>query len=131
MKSERSREGYLLVDHRASPGFTPDQARAIGIDADPHLVGPGKTFEAPTITCSHCFSSFVINPDRKRERARCWQCFHYICDQCAVVYKVTGECRSGSKLADEVNSGRLPGLGTQNNPGLIVPVNFSKEQKDG
>jgi hypothetical protein len=129
--NERSREGYLLVDHRASPGFTPQQVRDAGIDADPRLLGEGKTFEAPTVTCSHCMTSFVINPDRKRERTRCYQCFHYICDNCAVAYKVDGICRSGKRLADEVNSGRFPLTGTENNPGLLVPAAYAKERNHG
>jgi hypothetical protein len=130
MTSERSKEGYLLIDHRASPGFTPEQARMLGIDADPRQLGPKQMFEAPTITCSHCLCSFVINPDRKRERGRCWKCFHYLCDQCAVVLKLTGECRSGRRLVDEANSGRVTG-GTQNNPSLLVPPGFQKENPNG
>jgi len=124
--NEKAREGYLLVDHRASPGFTAEEARACGIDADPRLVGEGQMFEAPTKTCSHCLNAVVINPDRKRERARCYQCWHYICDICAVTYKLDGICRSGKRLADQVNSGFM---GTQNNPGLLVPV--AKELKNG
>lgn len=103
----------------------------MGIDADPRQLGPHTVFEAPTITCSHCLCSFVINPDRKRERGRCWKCFHYLCDQCALVLKLTGECRSGRRLADEANSGRVHQVGTHNNPSLLVPSGFSKENDNG
>lgn len=74
--------GYLLVDHRVSPGLPEDISRACGYD--PKLTGEGKVFEAATLTCSHCKCSVVKNPLRIRERARCSKCgFHYICDACA------------------------------------------------
>jgi len=45
-----------------------------------------------------------------------------------VVYKLTGKCRPGKKLADEANSGRVL-TGTQNNPSLLVPSGFSKGER--
>lgn len=74
--------GYLMVDHRASPGIPEDIARLTGYD--PKLCGEGKLFEASTMTCSHCKGTVVKNPDRTRERATCFKCSgHYICDPCA------------------------------------------------
>jgi hypothetical protein len=76
------REGYISVDHRASPGMTEAQARWAGYD--PKLAGEGKHFEAAGLTCSHCKTAVVKNPLRTRERASCAKCgFHYICDLCA------------------------------------------------
>lgn len=78
--------GYLMVDHRASPGLPEDVARAAGYD--PKLCREGKVYEADTMTCSHCKCSVVKNPFRTRERHFCAKCSgHYVCDICA--YKAT------------------------------------------
>lgn len=75
-------EGYLLVDHRASPGLPEDLAFKFGYD--PKLVKEGKIYEAGTLTCSHCKSTVVKNPFRQRERNFCQKCGgKYICDGCA------------------------------------------------
>ena len=77
-----AKEGYLLVDHRASPGLPENVARFAGYD--PAHCGEGKLFEAATMTCSHCKVSVVKNPLRTRERSKCSKCgWHYICDICA------------------------------------------------
>lgn len=81
MKLKSSQEGYLLVDHRASPGLPEDVAVASGYD--PKLCQEGKMFEAASLTCSHCKVSVIKNPLRTRERANCPKCgYHYICDIC-------------------------------------------------
>ena len=80
MSSLQRHEGYLFVDHRASPGLPEDIARKSGYD--PKHCGEGKLFEAATLTCSHCGCSYVKNPLRTRERAYCQKCDHYICDGC-------------------------------------------------
>jgi hypothetical protein len=74
--------GYLMVDHRASPGLPEDIARLCGYD--PKLSGEGKVYEADTLTCSHCGGTVVKNIFRTRERHSCMKCNgHYICDGCA------------------------------------------------
>jgi hypothetical protein len=74
--------GYLVVDHRFSPGLPEDVARASGYD--PKMCGEGKVFEADTLTCSHCKCVVVKNPLRSRDRHSCLKCGnHYICDPCA------------------------------------------------
>jgi hypothetical protein len=72
------REGYLLVDHRASPGLPPELARRMG-------VAPGSKFgEVATLTCCHCKTVVIKNPNRQRERGRCPKCnYKYVCDPCA------------------------------------------------
>ena len=76
------REGYLLIDHRASPGLPEDIALMTGLD--PALVKEGKMFEAGTLTCAHCKTTMVKNLFRTRERYNCPKCSHkYICDYCA------------------------------------------------
>jgi len=80
MSSLKRHEGYLLVDHRASPGLPEDVALKAGYD--PKFCGEGKIFEAASLTCSHCKNSWIKNPLRTRERAYCSKCDHYICDWC-------------------------------------------------
>jgi hypothetical protein len=64
--------GYLMVDHRASPGLPEDVARWAGYD--PKLVGEGKVYETKTLCCSHCNACVVPHPDRIRPRALCMEC---------------------------------------------------------
>jgi hypothetical protein len=79
----RQREGYLLIDHQASPGIPEDMAVAFGMN--PQLVKEGKVLEAATLTCVHCKGSAVKNPWRARERGSCMKCGgKYICDACAL-----------------------------------------------
>lgn len=77
------REGYLLIDHSASPGL-PEDAALIS-NFDPHFMREGKRLEAATITCCHCKTVVVKNPLRQRERNFCQKCGgKYICDGCAL-----------------------------------------------
>jgi hypothetical protein len=80
VKSLKRFEGWLLLDHTASPGIPADIARKIGLD--PKFVGEGKKLEAATITCKHCGGAFIKNPKRTRPRGYCRLCDHYICDGC-------------------------------------------------
>lgn len=70
-------EGYLMVDHRASPGIPGDPLR-----------GEGKLFETKTNHCNHCGTVVIMNPLRKRERAYCSKCDMYICDNCGIAMKM-------------------------------------------
>lgn len=72
-------EGYISVDHRASPGL-PDNP----------LLGEGTLFEAATMHCAHCGTVVIMNPNRTRDREWCTQCDKYICDNCGVSRKDTG-----------------------------------------
>ncbi len=94
-------EGYLFVDHRASPGLPEDVARRNGLD--PQLTREGKIFEAATLTCAHCKTVVIINPGRTRERGRCWKCAAYICDNCSVAMQAPGyEHRSFQDIVDSI-----------------------------
>jgi hypothetical protein len=93
MASLRRHEGYLLIDHRASPG-TPD-------------VPEGTVFECATITCRHCQQRIMRNPMRTREREWCSGCDHYICDRCGLVKKITGECQDIKRLFDKLQNEAL------------------------
>ncbi len=90
MQSKRRHEGYLLIDHRNSPGVP------VGFGGSCVAVGAGQAFEAATITCSHCQAIVVLNPERDRERAWCAKCDHYICDGCGAAR----ECVPFAKTLD-------------------------------
>lgn len=105
MKSKRSHEGYLLMNHKDSPGLSEAflQKEASKSGTPPLPMGAGRgLFEAPTITCSHCQKVVVINPLRNRDRAYCAKCDHYLCDDpCGLDYKVSGgACRSYKQLTE-------------------------------
>jgi hypothetical protein len=87
MHWKRSQEGYLLVDHRNSPGITERDLtpalRAAGFEAHTGV------FESPTIRCAHCGTMVVINPQRTRARHYCQPCDHYVCDQANCILHCT------------------------------------------
>ena len=89
--------GYLIVDHRNSPGIPGEP----GMDE-------GQVFEANTQHCSHCNVPVVLNPYRKRDRFRCPKCDWFCCDTCAIAYKVNEVCKPFNWVADEVQSGKIP-----------------------
>lgn len=98
MTSLRSHEGYLLIDHRNSPGVPDAIAVAAGLP-----IGAGQhVFEAPTYTCKHCQRIVVMNPDRKRERAYCRGCDHLICDPCGAERARTLQCRTFEQVIDQI-----------------------------
>src|SRR5579872_5282260 len=86
-------EGYLLVDHRSSPGLSETEALKFGYH--PSQVKEGAVFEASTVQCNHCGCSVVLNPLRKRERAHCWKCSRYICDVCNAATQEPGYIHVG------------------------------------
>ena len=99
--SERELEGYVLIDHRESPGFTPEQRVAAGLPAN-MPIGRGMVLEAPTKYCAHCQATVIINPDRKRERAHCSKCDHYVCDGCGAAMQAPGYVhKSFKQVIDE------------------------------
>lgn len=126
MKSLARTEGYLLVDHRFSPGIPEDVARRIGYD--PKQCGEGKVFEAATLHCKHCLGTVVKNPNRVRERAYCAKCDSYICDAChALTQQPNYLHASGEKISDLVIDAAAKGmtLGSPlellNKPRIFVP----------
>lgn len=80
MKSLRSLEGEMLIDHRASPGVPAEVMVAQGLPPD-----AGKkdsVWESATVTCNHCEVQVILNPDRSRPKGFCPHCSHYLCDNC-------------------------------------------------
>lgn len=114
MKSKRSHEGYLLLNHTDSPGLSQDflDAAHAQSTAPPLPPGAGRgLFEAPTFTCAHCQKVSIINPLRNRDRAYCAKCDHYLCDDpCGLAYKVSGgACRSYKQLTEMLYEQGLKG----------------------
>jgi hypothetical protein len=98
MTSLRSHEGYLLIDHRNSPGVPDAIVQPLGLP-----LGAGRgVFEAATYTCKHCQRIVVMNPDRKRERAYCRGCDHLICDPCGAERARTLQCRTFEQVIDQI-----------------------------
>jgi len=78
-------EGYLMLDHRASPGLTPEESVSLGYGVS---ASGEKLYEAKTNHCSHCGTVVIMNPQRTRERSFCQACSKYICDNCGVSMKL-------------------------------------------
>jgi hypothetical protein len=97
MKSKRSQEGYLMIDHRYSPGIPDELLIPIGMPAG---VGRGLQ-EMTTITCSHCQTILIQNPLRTRERGYCPKCDHYVCDRCNAIRIQTGQCKTWRQVVEE------------------------------
>jgi hypothetical protein len=64
-------------------------------------VSGGKLEQFHTLTCSHCNGIVILNSARQRERAFCWLCNAYICDNC----KVTGACTPVAQALELASSG--------------------------
>ena len=96
------RAGYVCIDHRESPGFTPQQCVDGGRTKLAGHIGAGQMFEAKTDFCSHCERVVIRNPDRLRQRGWCWNCDHFICDDCALVMKISGECMPMAKKIEKL-----------------------------
>lgn len=78
--SKRRAEGYLLIDHRHSPGITEADLLTVPLVRRAEFQVTTGLFESPTIRCCHCGTMVVINPSRTRARGYCALCDHYICD---------------------------------------------------
>jgi len=113
MSSQRAHEGYIMVDHRGSPGISDDfihKAQQI-FPADTCLplgMSAGRSlFEAPTVSCNHCQAMVIINPLRNRERGYCPGCDRYICDNCTERRRIDGKCKTFRQFADEITEAAL------------------------
>lgn len=90
MKTKRSNEAYILIDHRNSPGISQEFVRANNLDT-PAVAG-GQVFESAVVVCHGCQADVVLNPNRTREREWCYTHDAYLCDRCALMRKLTGSC---------------------------------------
>jgi hypothetical protein len=92
--------GYFIIDHTDSPGIRAEEVPP-RLRNSTVAVAAGQKFETDLHTCSHCQRGVFPNPNRKRPRALCPYCYHYICDECDRVRKVTGKCNPIKKLLEE------------------------------
>ena len=92
MRSKSQQQGEILIDHRNSPGITPEWAAANGVSGP--IVGAGKIFESGLKNCCHCGADVIMHPQRTRAREWCWKCDAYICDGCGLRMKVEGVHRT-------------------------------------
>jgi len=100
LRTKRANEGYVLIDHRDSPGLSEADRLAAGLS--PLMpIGKGQQLQAPTFTCSHCDRIVIMNPLRNRARGYCRKCDHDICDRCDTNYALTGECHCREKRIAE------------------------------
>lgn len=119
MKSLRSGEGYLMIDHRTSPGMPAEVLQKAGVNAP--AVGEGAVFECATLGCAHCGAVVMVNPTRTRERGYCSKCDRYICDHCkAATLEATYVHRPFKQIVDMVKSGRYTVSGSASSPILIL-----------
>lgn len=108
MKSKKSHEGYLLIDHTFSPGVPEELLKANNLISAP----PGKRLEAATLTCKHCQKTVIKNPERTRARGYCSGCDHFICDTCDALKSING-CQNIERILDTIQEehGRNLNLG--------------------
>jgi hypothetical protein len=95
------RHGEVEIDHTASPGLT--SADIAGFDGVPNFfpaVSEGTSHRIKTQKCQHCFEHVMINPMRQRERGHCRYCNKFLCDACAIRFKIEGVCRTKQATID-------------------------------
>lgn len=109
MRINSRREGYLLIDHRNSPGVSPEYLRSAGLDPNMAVEG-GATLEAATMQCRHCQRTIVRRVERARARHYCSACDGYICDDCELHRKLTLTCTPFTKKLDLANDRLAHGL---------------------
>lgn len=101
MRTKRSREGYLLIDHRNSPGITPEYLMVNHIGGP--AVGAGVTYESAVCGCHGCQGDIILNPNRTRERPWCMKHDAYLCDNCdARRAAAGGECKPLTQMMEEL-----------------------------
>lgn len=104
-QSKRRHEGYLMIDHRASPGLP-----APGM-------GEGQLYETATITCVHCQTVVILSPTRTRARGYCQKCDHYVCDkpECNI------DCTPWNKIIDAIGDAGYHASGL-----IVVPEQINR-----
>lgn len=98
MFSKRSLEGEFMIDHRNSPGLTAEDLAGFPSPA----VAGGELYESALITCGHCRSVVILNPNRSRERGYCPKCDRYMCDECEFLRAQTFACRDYERYLDDL-----------------------------
>lgn len=124
------REGYLLIDHRFSPGLPEELAASLGFD--PKMAKEGRMLEAATVACKHCKIVVVKNPLRTRERASCAKCgYKYICDTCAMESRLPGYDHTPfEKKLDLAKNAEAKCAPTFGSPSVLLTSSGSTSLKD-
>ncbi len=87
--------GERIIDHRNSPG-------AFGV--------PGGTIAImATKKCCGCQRRVVMNRERERHRHYCRKCDSFMCDDCALTFKLTGEHTPFNKIFQEAYESAVRG----------------------
>src|SRR3990172_11116798 len=94
MSSLKRHEGYLMIDNRHNPAINEELVTVYNFPS----LRANSLFECATITCAHCNTVVILNPDRSRPRGYCRSCDKYVCDNPAC----SAECRNFDKLLDDI-----------------------------
>ena len=98
MSTLRSLEGYIMIDHRNSPGVPDEVMVKQGL-----IPGSGRgLFESATFTCPYCETVVIMNPDRSRPRGYDRKLDRYICDRCETVRVSGAPMKTMKQVADEI-----------------------------
>lgn len=112
-RSLKDYAGYLLIDHRNSPGVTPGSLPLPTQSAETAPIVPaGQVFESGTKICAHCQACVILNPQRTRERGYCAKCDDYICDNPIC----RAECRPFAKALDQAHDIAEQFVGREDHP---------------
>ena len=103
MRSKRSLEGEIWVDHRESPGISPQQAAGGWLS-----VAGGQQYESAVYTCGHCRMLLLSDPLRTISHEWCAGCDHYLCYRCMALRHRTLRCDSAAARRDRfLATGRI------------------------
>lgn len=87
MKSKRSKEAYIMIDHTNSPGLTAEFA--VANDLPCGVVG-SRMMESAMVVCHICSADIILGGDRSRMMAYCPRHDAYSCDNCVKTEHETG-----------------------------------------
>jgi hypothetical protein len=108
--------GYLIVDHRHSPGIAPADVAHVPGEV---LTAPGgAVLERDVLTCSHCERTIVLHPLRTRDRGYCPKCHAFICDTCEGIRVKSGACVPMQQVLERAATLAERHLGQPDHPAL-------------
>lgn len=88
-------EGYLLIDHRNSPGISEaDAMRLRKLGHNCPVMREGSVTEYATKRCCHCYTPTIYNP--KKHHGHCRKCDDFVCAGCTM----RGGCTPMQKQID-------------------------------
>lgn len=131
-------EGFLLIDHSASPGLTPADFEKVGItEHSLHKLGlsmvefgEGKRLERASKRCCHCGNIVYLHPERIKPRNFCRTCppgHDYVCDRAECHYDCKPYRKKLEKIAEDwLRAERIK----QKNPGVPDIVTLNLPDKD-